>query len=105
MCPAPTPHLSVQGVPVVAGHITVQSEASQLSRVWSVRQIGVSAGSRRGRRRFGAAQRFDLGFGVDLGVAVGGGQVGVPEPAADDVDLDAGFEQVDGRGVPEECAG
>ena len=48
-----------------------------------------------------AQKRCVLGFGVDLGVAVGGGQVGVSEPAADDVDLDAGFEEVDGGGVPE----
>ena len=49
---------------------------------------------------FGGEQRFLFGFGVDLGVAVGGGEVGMAEPPADDVDLDAGFEDVDGGGVP-----
>jgi hypothetical protein len=48
---------------------------------------------------FGHEQRFLFGFGVDLGVAVGRREVGVAEPAADDVDLDAGFEEVDGGGV------
>ena len=47
------------------------------------------------------AQRGDLGAGVDLGVAVGGGQVGVAEPAADHVDLDPGFEEVNSGGVAE----
>jgi hypothetical protein len=51
--------------------------------------------------RFGGLQGCQLGLGVDLGVAVGRGQVGVSEPASDHVDFDAGFEQVDGGGVPE----
>jgi hypothetical protein len=62
-----------------------------------------------GIRRFGSQERLLLGLGVDLGVAVGGGEVGVgggevgvPEPAADHVDLDAGLEQVHGGGVPED---
>ncbi len=42
-----------------------------------------------------------LGFGVDLGVVVGGGDVCVPEPPTDDVDLDAGLEEVHRRGVSE----
>jgi hypothetical protein len=39
-------------------------------------------------------QGCQLGLGVDLGVAVCRGQVGVSEPAADHVDLDTGFELV-----------
>ena len=57
--------------------------------------------SLRNTRWFGHEQGCLFGFGVDLGVAVGGGEVGVSEPAADDVDLDACFEKVDGGGVPE----
>ena len=59
--------------------------------------------ARRSTRRFGGFRRASIfALGVDLGVAVGGGEIGVTEPAADDVDLDAGLEEVDGGGVPEE---
>jgi hypothetical protein len=41
-------------------------------------------------------------FGVIFsGAAVGRGQVGLSEPARDNVHLDAGFEQVDGGYVAE----
>ena len=79
-----------------------QSDASQLSSVSSVAPDWAWCGVPPKHRRFGVAQGLDLGFGVDLGVAVGRGEVGVAEPAADDVDLDAGLEQVDGGGVAED---
>ncbi len=36
---------------------------------------------------------------VDFGVDVGGAEVDVAEPGADDVDVDAGVEEVNGGGV------
>src|SRR5260221_476954 len=58
------------------------------------RARGAWGGSRRGTGRFGVPECLDLGPSVDLGVAVRGGEVGVPEPAADDVHFDAGLEEV-----------
>ncbi len=45
------------------------------------------------------AEGFEFGLGADLGVAVGGGEIGVAEPTADYVDLDSGFEEMHGGGV------
>src|SRR5690625_4898422 len=53
------------------------------------------AASLRSNQRFGVTQRLEFGVGVDLGVAISGGEVSVPEPAADHVDFDSGLEQVD----------
>lgn len=50
-------------------------------------------------RRLAGAQRRLLGPNRDLRVAVGRLQVGVTEPGADDVRLNAGFEKMDGGGV------
>ena len=43
-----------------------------------------------------------LGTEVDLCVSVRGLQADMTEPAADHVNLDAGFEQVNRRGVPKD---
>ncbi len=42
---------------------------------------------------------FAFGVEVDFGVDVGGAEVDVAEPGADDVDVDAGVEEVNGGGV------
>jgi len=63
----------------------------------------VRAASPRRTGRLGVAECFDLRFGLDLGVSVCRGEVGVPEPAADDVHLDAGLQQMDCGGVPLMC--
>lgn len=47
-------------------------------------------------------QCLGLGPGVDFGVAVRGGEIRVPQPATDDVHVDAGLEEVHGRGVTED---
>ena len=82
-----------------------QREASQFSSVSSVRQIGLVRCPSETPRWFGHEPGGLFGFGVDLGVAVGGGEVGVSEPAADDVDLDLGFEEVHGGGVCRKVCG
>src|ERR1019366_10557525 len=43
--------------------------------------------------------RFRLHTHRDLGVTVGRGEAHVPEPTSDDVDIDTGFQQMDGRRV------
>jgi hypothetical protein len=46
-------------------------------------------------------QGFRLEPRGDLGVAISGFGIGMPQPAADDVDFDAGLEEVDGCRVAE----
>jgi hypothetical protein len=51
-------------------------------------------------RRFTELDGRLLHARVDFGVPIGGVQADMAKPAANHIDVNAGFEQMDGRGVP-----